>query len=203
MQIHPPCTPLHPCDHPRKNHPASAKPSVSISLNLDAWEELLPLDHLDWEYILLGVNESFQLVNLPLNNDVSVEVDNYESATNVHVRPYVEHQIQQEICYENYAISDSKLQIVSALGGPAKNKEQTKFRHIHDASRSDGQALNDISANIPSDNQLVNNAMELIKPKYFLAKLDLSNAYGSISIHPSNYKATGRPMSVFCCPSPP
>ena len=39
--------------------------------------------------------------------------------------------------------------------------------------------------------QSVNDAMKLIKPYYFLAKVDLSNACHSVSIHPNNYKATG------------
>ena len=39
--------------------------------------------------------------------------------------------------------------------------------------------------------QIVDDAIKLIDKGYFLAKIDLRHAYHSVSIHPSNYKATG------------
>ena len=59
-----------------------------------------------------------------------------------------------------------------------------KIRLIHDCSRPHGQAVNDyITTN--------DDATTLLRPNYYMAKIDLRHAYRSVPIHPDNYKATG------------
>ena len=65
------------------------------------------------------------------------------------------------------------------------------MRLIHDASRPLGQALNDYAINDHFQYQSIQDAVDLITPNCYLAKVDLANAYRSTKIHPSNFKATG------------
>ena len=37
----------------------------------------------------------------------------------------------------------------------------------------------------------VDDAVKLVKPGFYMAKVDLRSAYRSVNIHPSNYEATG------------
>ena len=120
-----------------------------------------------------------------------METHNYKSATDPKVRPYVEQQILEEIAHDRYGIASSRPHIVSALGALAKNAEGTKFRLIHDASRPTGQSLNDLAVNDPFKYQSIQDAVKRVKPGYWLAKVDLSNAYRAVGIHPSNYGVTG------------
>jgi hypothetical protein len=164
---------------------------VSTSLNVEAWDELLPLEYPNRAQLLENIRSGFQITNLPQPQDASVEVHNYKSATNARARPHVERQIQEELDNNNYRIVFDKPHIVSALGAIPKDKAETKFRLIHDASRPAGQALNDLAVNSPFKYQTVNDAVRRIKPNSWLGKVDLSNAYRSVGIHPDDYSVTG------------
>ena len=120
-----------------------------------------------------------------------MECDNYKSATNIDVRDIIEAQIIDEIQNGHYLIVDNKPQIVSALGAIPKNTERTKFRLIHDASRPYGQALNDLAAHDPFKYQSLQDAVDLIKPGDWVAKVDLKGAFRSVGIAVDNYGATG------------
>lgn len=118
-------------------------------------------------------------------------MDNYKSATNSKARPHVERQILEEFENGRYILVDSKPQIVSALGAIPKNKEETQFRLIHDASRPYGQPLNAFADHDPFKYQSLQDAIDLIKPGDYLAKVDLKNAFRSVGIKVDNYAATG------------
>ena len=66
-----------------------------------------------------------------------------------------------------------------------------RLRLIHDCSRPVGSSLNDLAAPNAFSYQTLQDAIDHIKPNYYLAKLDLANAYKSVKIHPSNFTATG------------
>ena len=59
------------------------------------------------------------------------------------------------------------------------------MRLIHDASRPSGQALNDYAINDYFQYQSIQDAVDLIAPNCYLAKVDLANAYRSTKIHPT------------------
>ena len=103
----------------------------------------------------------------------------------------MEAQIIEEIENGHYRIVDHKPQIVSALGAIPKNSEKTKFRLIHDASRPYGQSLNDHAVHDPFRYQSLQDAIDLIKPGDWLAKVDLKGAFRSVGIAVDNYGATG------------
>ena len=141
------------------------------------------------EFILDGVKNGFNIID-PECVPISVEMDNYSSATAGNVRAQVESQILTEIQNGRYRIVDHKPCIVSALGAIPK-RDSNKIRLIHDASRPTGEALNDYATIDHFQYQSVQDAVDLVTPGCFFARLDLANAYRSVKIHKSNFKATG------------
>lgn len=121
----------------------------------------------------------------------SVEVENYSSATNLKMRALCEAQIITELENGHYKIVDDKPLITSALGAIPKGLNSSKVRLIHDCSQPTGQAVNDFARTNHFKYQSIQDAVRMISPNCFLAKLDLQNAYRSVKIHPSNYQATG------------
>lgn len=117
-------------------------------------------------------------------------MDNYKSATNPVNRPVVEQTIRDEIAQGNYVVSAVKPRIVSALGAIPK-QNSTEIRLIHDCSRPHGQAVNDYITTESFKFQTLDDAVKLLRPNYYMAKIDLRHAYRSIPIHPDNYRATG------------
>ena len=65
------------------------------------------------------------------------------------------------------------------------------MRLIHDASRPAGHALNDFASTNRFKYQSIQDATDLVTRGCWFAKLDLANAYRSVKIHQSNFKATG------------
>ena len=68
---------------------------------------------------------------------------NYQSTTAPDKAPLVEAQIREEIDNGRYIITKEKPKIISALG--AIVKDSGKVRLIHDCSRPQGNALNDLA----------------------------------------------------------
>ena len=117
-------------------------------------------------------------------------MENYRSATADNSRAQVENQICTEIDNGRYRIINEKPHTVSALGAIPK-KNSTDVRLIHDASRPSGSAFNDYAINNPFRYQSIRDAIDLVTPGCYFAKLDLSNAFRCVKSHSSNYKATG------------
>lgn len=117
-------------------------------------------------------------------------MDNYKSATNPVSRPKVEQTIRDEIAQGNYVLSAVKPRIVSALGAIPK-PNSPEIRLIHDCSRPHGQAVNDYISTESFKFQTLDDAVKLLRPNYYMAKIDLRHAYRSVPIHPDNYPATG------------
>ena len=164
---------------------------ISTSLKYEAWERLLPGDHIEREYILDGIKTGFSLISKTVPDSVRSETDNYSSATCPKARSFVENQIKRELNNGRYIKVDTKPQIISALGAVPKNVEETEFRPIHDAKQPIGAALNDFAINDPFRYQSIQDVVDIIKPGDWLGKLDLQSAYRSVGIKRSNYQYTG------------
>ena len=123
------------------------------------------------------------------SNFLPAETDNYKSATNTDTKQAVEQTIISGIAEGNYVITDTKPVIVSALGAIPK-PDTTEVRLIHDCSRPLGHALNDYITTQSFKFQTLDDAIKLLKPNYFMAKIDLRHAYRSVPIHKSNFAAT-------------
>jgi len=65
------------------------------------------------------------------------------------------------------------------------------LRLIHDCSQPTGAAVNDYIEIDKAKFQTIDDALDLIKPGYYMAKIDLKSAYRSVHVHPSCYRYLG------------
>lgn len=156
------------------------------TLNESSWDYELQ-DDPDRNYLLHGIRHGFNIINdskLP----GQTEVLNYSSAIAAH--DAVEGQILEEIQEGRYIVVEHKPTIISALG--AIPKPDGGVRIIHDASRPTGHAINDFAMlESKIKYQSVDDAVKLIKPTSWIAKVDLKSAYRSVSINPEHQPFTG------------
>ena len=117
-------------------------------------------------------------------------MNNYPSATNYANRHLVEQQIRSEIEHGHYLVTTKKPLIISALGALVK-RGGTGIRLIHDASRPEGHAVNDLAHTDPFSYQTLQDAIDLIPRQGYLMKCDLSQAYRVCPVHQSNHTALG------------
>lgn len=155
---------------------------------MDAWQALLPPDDPHRDYILDGVKNGFRVTTQDYTGDFVCE-RNYKSATNPKVAPLVEQQIKEEIANGRYIITKDRPRIISALG--AIMKDNGKVRLIHDCSRPPGNALNDLAECNRFSYQSIQDAVNLITPGCYMAKVDLASAYRSVKIHPQDFTLSG------------
>ena len=72
---------------------------------MDAWEDELPSDDVDREFILSGIRNGYHIVS---NSDFAeVECDNYKSAIDPSIHDKVESQIKTEILEGRYVVASS------------------------------------------------------------------------------------------------
>uniref|UniRef100_A0A1I8HAA6 Reverse transcriptase domain-containing protein n=2 Tax=Macrostomum lignano TaxID=282301 RepID=A0A1I8HAA6_9PLAT len=113
---------------------------------------------------------------------------NYMSTSTFHRA--VELQIKEEIENGRYLIVPKKPTMVSPLG--AIPKDNGKVRLIHDCSTPPGYSVNDnYTKKLSPRFESVKKVAASIGKGWFMAKLDLSQAYRSVAIHPDDYQATG------------
>lgn len=152
-----------------------------------------------YDFILSGVRDGFYITDSDKICQ-AVEVENYRSATNADNFHAVETQIQYEVDNHRYVVVSDKPLIVSALGSIPKS--DSSVRLIHDCSRPPGYSVNDFAENDKFRYQSLHDAVDMIKPGFYMAKLDLASAYRSVRIHPSNYTATGLKWTFSGCSHP-
>ena len=144
-------------------------------------------DDPDRTFLLDGISNGFQL--LPKEASLA-EQANYFSATAPHNRVKVEQTIREELQSGNYVISSVKPTIVSAIGAIPK-PDSSEIRLIHDCSMPKGKGVNSYISVDKHKYQTVDDAVKLITPDSWLAKIDICHAYRHVGIHPSNFLATG------------
>ena len=131
------------------------------------------------------------LLAIPAGSNIEqAEMNNYKSATAPAVRDQVEATLLEEIQEGNYIVTDKKPTIISALEAIPK-PDSGEVRLIHNCSMPAGKGLN-VYADIDHFSfQKLEDATKLLKPGYFMIKVDIRHAYRSIPIHRDNYRATG------------
>ena len=167
----------------RAEHPDwQFQPSLSPSV----WKTELVGDH-DYKLLMDGIQNGFKIIDPP-NLPVKTNMKNYKSA--LHNAELVESEISDELREGRYMMTHEKPQIISALG--CVPKSDGNIRLIHDAAHPSGSALNDFSTTMPKQRfQTVGDALHLMSPGCYFAKVDLKSAYRRIAIHPSNYPYMG------------
>jgi hypothetical protein len=97
-------------------------------------------------------------------------------------------QIKTEIELGRYVVTPIAPYVVSALGAiPKKDK---KVRLIHDLSRPHG-GVNVHTTDTSVVYSTIDDAVKLIKPGSYIAKVDLKSAYRSVPIHSSSFPYMG------------
>ena len=96
----------------------------------------------------------------------------YCSATDPAVRNKVKETLLKELGIGNYVVTDHKPVIISALGAVPK-PDSEEVRLIHDCSQPASKALSD-NADLESFKyQTLNDAISLLTPGCYMAKIDL------------------------------
>ena len=156
-------------------------------MNVAAWSQEL-CDDADRDFLLSGVKHGFHIIdpNAPLpqayqrNHKSALEKNSTTSSL-----------IQKEIDCGNYVAVSELPRIVSPLGLVPKSDGGDRL--IHDCSMPrDGRSVNDFTVQCDKQSyESIDDAVDLIKHGYYMAKVDIKSAYRSVAIHPSSYAATG------------
>ena len=102
----------------------------------------------------------------------------------------VESTLLEEIAIGNCVISEVKPTIVSAIGAVPK-ADSEEIRLIHECGQPKGSAVNDYADIDSFKYETIDDAIKLLKPGYYMAKVGLWHTHRSVNMHPSNYAATG------------
>ena len=144
---------------------------------VDNWVLLLQNDF-DAEYLLEGITHGFRIISAEVMPPSTLS-RNYKSATLIN-KCASEKQILTEIELDRYIVSETIPHVVSSIG--AIPKSDGSVRLIHDLSRPHGGVnilTDDTSVRFPT----LEDAIKMIKPGSFLAKVDLKSAYRHVPIH--------------------
>ena len=157
-------------------------------MNVEQWEKYLPDTDPKKDFIVNGIKLGFKLSELDKHDKSKpILMKNYFSAFKY--KHAVENQILEEIENGRYILQENPPNIVSALG--AIPKKNGKVRLIHDCSRPAGSAVNDYAIKNKFKYQTLNDAMEMVEPGDFLAKVDLQSAYRSVRVSPEERQRLG------------
>lgn len=129
------------------------------------------------QFVLFGVKNGFLIV------DEDSQIQPYENSNYRSVESGPAHQ---------YVIADEKPQCIHALGAIPK-KDSKKYRPITDCKRPIGYSINHHMSTTFKEFcfTTVDKVIDLIKPGYFMASVDIAAAYRSILVHPSNWQYQG------------
>ena len=141
-------------------------------LNLPLWTKEFETD-LDEDFMLDGIMHGFQL--LPEEAELRpVEMHKYFCTPNANAKDKVETTLLNELASGNYIISGAKPRIVSAFGAVPK-PDCEELQLIHDCSMPSGLGFNSYIASDKQRFQIIYEAVALIKPGYYMAKVDLAS----------------------------
>ena len=160
-------------------------------LSLTAWEEELRDDH-DKDFILQGISNGF---DIPVIDHVSeipqVACSNHPSACpSSALYETASERVLQEIDCGNYVVCEKPPKFISPMA--AIPKPDGDVRLIRDCSRPTGQAVNALcSTDWKQRFARVDDVASLMTEGCFFAKVDLRNAYRSVSISEFSQQATG------------
>lgn len=142
-------------------------------------------------YLSSGIENGFLIID----EDSSVPVYeclNYSSVLAGPAFEYVDGIIKNELRCGKYVVSPSKPHCVHSLGAVPK-KGSTKWRTITDCKRPIGTSINShMSTTFHSFcYTTIDNVIDMLRPGMFMASVDISAAYRSILVHPSQWKYQG------------
>jgi len=159
--------------------------------NIATWEYELQYDE-DRTFILEGIKAGFSLVDsdVIINELPQACVSNSASLrSNKENKRKLEEQITHELMCGNYIICHQKPKIVSAINSIPKPNGTVRL--IHDLSRPVDTGLNAYASKGEVKYQTLSDAVSILRPGWFMAKIDLQSAYRSVHIPVSEHGLTG------------
>ena len=140
-------------------------------------------------FLLDGVIHGFKVID-PHAVVESYESTNYKSAT-VDARGYINDIIDNELATGKLSIVDRKPHCIHALG--AVEKSSGGYRPITDASKPEGYSINNYMSETFQHFKFnsIDDICENLNPGDFLGVTDISAAYRSVLIRPSDRKYQG------------
>lgn len=143
------------------------------------------------KYLSFGIENGFLIVDE--NCDVpSCECHNYSSVLTGSAFECVDQIIKKELSCGKYVRSHSRPHCVHSLGAVPK-KGSSKWRPITDCKRPIGSSIISYKSTTFHNccYSMIDNVIDMLQPNMFMASVDISAAYRSILVHPSQWKYQG------------
>lgn len=142
-------------------------------------------------YLSFGIENGFLIIDEDCTVP-SYECSNYSSVLTGPAFDYIDEIIGKELACGKYVVTSSKPHCVHSLGAVPK-KGSAKWRPITDCKRPIGTSINSYMSTTFHNfcYTTIDNVIEMLNPGTFMASVDISAAYRSILIHPSQWKYQG------------
>ena len=161
-------------------------------MNLVGWEHELAYETDDnlKEYLLTGIRDGFRIVN-PLDDIPVYHANNYSSVMEGKAYDFVDNLILEELSEGKYIVAETVPHCIHALG--AIPKSGGGFRPITDCKRPIGSSINNYMSETfaPFSYSSVDDVSKMLQYGDYMATVDVSAAYRSVSVHPDNWTYQG------------
>lgn len=161
---------------------------LGSQLNVPAWEYELGLEN-DVNlrnYIHFGVTNGFLIVDegakIPM-----YERSNYASAITGPAFDFVNDLVLKEVAAGILRITDVKPHCIHSIGAVLK-KDGKSWRPIRDCSHPSGESINMYMSSTFKEfcYSSIDDVINMLEPGCWMSTIDISSAYRTILIHPSN-----------------
>ena len=161
-------------------------------MNLVSWQNELSYenDRNLFDYLSFGIQNGFYIVN-PDDQIDEYLCDNYPSVLKGEAFDFVNRLILEELDQGKFVIEEGVPHCVHAIG--AVPKGDGTFRPITDCKRPLGSSINNYMSEVvaPFSYKSLDDVVSLLTPGDFMATVDISSAYRSISVHPDHWQYQG------------
>lgn len=165
---------------------------MGSQLNIPGWRyELQHENDLSLrQYLSWGVEHGFYIVDVDAKI-APYENKNYNSVLIGEPHKFVDNLIKAELDQGKYVMAKDKPWCIHSIG--AVPKKAGGWRPITDCKRPIGASINSFMTTTYKEfcYTTVDNVIDLIQPGWYMASVDISAAYRSILIHPSQWKYQG------------
>lgn len=154
--------------------------------NVPAWDHEISFENDTnlFNYITYGVHNGFLIVDENAKIP-SYKISNYGPVVNCEAYSFVDALIKRELLERKLVYADDIPHCVHGLG--AVPKKGNKWHPITDCSRPVGSSVNSHMSSTFREfcYSTVDQVVELIQPEMYMASVNISAAYRSVMIHPS------------------
>ena len=161
-------------------------------MNFRGWQHKLyyETDEALRDYLFYGVRDGFIIVDLDAEIQ-GYDCPNYISPSSGAVYDFVNGLISHELDEQRYVRAPYKPTCIHAIG--AVPKPDGKFRAITDCRQPVGSSINNHMSTTCNkfSYKSVDDVCNIMYPGCYMASVDISSAYRSVSIHPQQWKYQG------------